>query len=676
MISWLLKNLCWALDGILRTIIHLVYGLIMQIASVTLFQDYIFQFMNRIYTFLAIFMLFKLSISVVNYVLNPDQMTDKSKGFGKLIQNVIIVIALIIMVPQIFDWAYKLQCLILNSGVLNSVITGIASNTTSDKLYKDCFESGDECTINNDLIDENANMVTYSIMSAFVYSGKTSDDEIVPSNISGKHTHATNGNKTCALEKDGGSFYTYNGASDCLFNYKTLVTGNNTYIFLLSTACLAFVAYVFVVFVFDISIRVVKLSFLQLMAPVPIISMLDPQSGKNGMFSKWLKECTSTYLSLFIRLGAVYFAVHLIGEIVKAEICNNNLFVQAFIVLGILAFAKQLPQFIQDITGIKMGGDGLSLKKRLGNVPGLNMAAAGAMGFAGGMAANAIASGKNLWGMRKTGIKAKDVLSGVGSVFGGAGSGAFRGLTSKEKNAWKAGQGAIKGATHARNLRDSRNATGVGGISGFISRRKDDINQFIGENNDIENFEKERNKEIIDNVSAQENRAKSQIENGKGGDLSKKYFEHQNKIEELKTKIANATNEYQSCINKYNEAKNNRDIAGMNDASIKINDAQKQVDILNAELTTAQLHTNDLMDNLTYEYIDRVANNTQKDGAMETLLADYASYTKNNSQYQLPPAKANAAGRHGQAGELRGRNADIERDIHTETVRKGFNSKS
>ncbi len=61
-------------------------------------------------------------------------------------------------------------------------------------------------------------------------------------------------------------------------------------------------------------------------------------------------------------------------------------------------FAKQLPNLIESILGIKLSGDGFSLKKKLGNVPGLGVAkaaGAGALGFAGGMAANAWATRGN-----------------------------------------------------------------------------------------------------------------------------------------------------------------------------------------------------------------------------------------------------------------------------------------
>ena len=168
-LTYVFRWIFWAIDNIIAIVIRLLYGLIIDIANATIMQEYIFTFMDRIYTFLAIFMLFKLSVSMVNYILNPEQFTDKSKGFGKIIQNVIVVIALIIFVPTIFDWAYKLQCMVLNSGVLNSVITGKSSLNTSDDLYESCIGGDGQCEASKNLKKENAYMLTYSIFSAFLY---------------------------------------------------------------------------------------------------------------------------------------------------------------------------------------------------------------------------------------------------------------------------------------------------------------------------------------------------------------------------------------------------------------------------------------------------------------------------------------------------------------------------
>lgn len=488
MITWLLRNIFWALDNIARWLIHLFYSLINQIASATLFQDFIYDFMGRIYAFLTIFMLFKLSISVVNYILNPDQFADKTKGFGKLIQNVIIVIALIIFVPTIFDWGYKLQCLILNSNVLNSVITGQPNTMDGIELENLCLNNSESCKIDEkgkDEIDRAANMITYSIMEGFVFGKENDADDFSTNSVSGGGASATKNGKSCSdYAKEGN----YAEASDCLFHYSTMTnTKNNAYLFLISTACLGFVAYVFLVFTIDISIRTVKLSFLQLVAPIPIISRLDPNSGKSGMFSKWVKECTSTYLSLFIRLGAVFLAIALIKPLLdKDSFCANNAFVKIFLILGVLAFAKQLPQLIEKLTGFKMESGGLNLKKKLGQVPGLGRATAGAIGLGGGLAANAIAA-------RKSG----DTFGqGLRSALAGAGSGAFRGLTSKEKNAWKAGQGAIKGAVDARNLRTQRQTTGYtlgrrfeAGVDTFAGL--DPMKKFEGQLKAYEDLEKQ-----------------------------------------------------------------------------------------------------------------------------------------------------------------------------------------
>lgn len=375
-----LRWIFWKIDGIIALFIRFLYGLIFDIASARILENYIYEFMGRVYTLLAIFMLFKLSISVVNYILNPDQLTDKSKGFSKLIQNVIIVMALVIMTPQLFDWAYKLQCLILNSGVINTIITNEPNSMSSEEVSAACFGGEDQCYSIKQSKKANSYLLTYSLYSTFVYAKDGDDDSIADISDSSANTRYKSF-KTCAEAVQTDS--TYVEANNCIFNWKTVKRSDNEYLLLASTACLVFTAYVLLVFAIDIAIRSVKLCFLQLIAPVPIISMLDPNSGKSGMFSKWLKECSKTYGLLFLRLAIVYFVSEIISQVLKDGIttasgCSISMLAKIFIVLGALAFAKQLPDFIKSITGIEMGGGLFSLKKRLDNIPGSK--AAGTLG--------------------------------------------------------------------------------------------------------------------------------------------------------------------------------------------------------------------------------------------------------------------------------------------------------
>lgn len=450
----LIRGLFALIDGVIGWAIGELYALIILIANVDVFGDYIYEFMGRIYTFLGIFMLFKLSISVVNYILNPDQLTDKTKGFGKIIQQVIIVMGLIIMTPQIFKWAYKLQALILNNNVIYTLVTGTKNDGNYSLNSDDVEESVDKIKKN---AEETGALVKYNLLSGFIYR-EDAGNVVSAEKEDGKECDEFADDKEyqeafdCLLDGD-----TYNNTKSSKGQYGAKNKFVNEYKVIVSTICLGFTAYVFLVTAFDVALRAVKLGFLELIAPIPIISMLDPNSAKSGMFSKWFKECKNNYLSLFTRLLVVYFAIEMINQIFDdgsmkwrdTGVTVNFGFVKIFIVLGLLMFVKQLPKFIEDALGIKTDVGGLSLKKKLDSIPG-SKAVAGAIGFGGGIAANTIAAYKN----------GNTFGQGLRSAVAGGFSGAFRGVTSKEKNALKAGRGAIKGAVDKRNLRDQRQATG------------------------------------------------------------------------------------------------------------------------------------------------------------------------------------------------------------------------
>lgn len=390
----ILRSLFGTIDGILGWAASTLYTLIVQIANVDIFGNYIYTMMGRIYTFLAIFMLFKLSISVVNYVLNPDQLTDKTKGFSKLIQNVIIVMTLVIMTPQLFNWAYKLQAAILNTNVLYTIVTGKKNDSSYNPSDLEGLTSEEIVAKLTANAKDSGDMIKYELLSTFIYN-EYSEDE---------HTAVMSDGTLCNKETTG----SYSAAYDCLMDGDTInnTSGSkhygakkgftNEYKILVSTLCIGFAAYVFLVTAFDVALRCVKLGALQLMAPVPIISMLDPNSGKSGMFSKWLKECKNTYLSLFTRLISVYFAVEVIRGLTEpgrfvwygTDVAVGFGFVKVFVILGLLMFAKQLPKFIEDATGIKMDTGGLNLKKKIGDIPLAGKPINKAAGFVGRSAGN------------------------------------------------------------------------------------------------------------------------------------------------------------------------------------------------------------------------------------------------------------------------------------------------
>jgi hypothetical protein len=450
----LMRRLFALLDGIVAWAIELLYVLLIKIADTNVFGELIYQYLGRIYTFLGIFMVFKLSFAMINYIINPDTLTDKGKGFSKLITNVVISLILLAITPNLFDAAFKLQSDLLSSNAVYQIVTGKKLPTSDGNSNKS--------------LEENAKVqgkeMSYAVYSSFIYKSGGDDYELEDQKICEIKAGAT-----CLLDEDviikkDGKKFTY--------EYK----------YLISTICGCAVAYMLLMFCFDAAVRSVKLGFLQIIAPIPILSMIDPGKGTDKV-SKWGKECGKTFIDLFIRLAGIFFALDVIHSILSSKemmeyyssgASVNNLFVRLFVIIGCLMFAKQLPNLIESILGIKLSGDGFSLKKKLGNVPGLGVAkaaGAGALGFAGGMAANAWAT-KGNW----KGQGFKGGLRNVGSMLAGGMSGAGRGLTSKEKNLFKAAGAGVKGSVDARNLREQRNLTGYN----FGKRTMANLNAFAG----------------------------------------------------------------------------------------------------------------------------------------------------------------------------------------------------
>ena len=65
-------------------------------------------------------------------------------------------------------------------------------------------------------------------------------------------------------------------------------------------------------FTIDIAVRAIKLAVLRLVAPVPIISYINPPKQGGGAFDNWVKSLISTYVDLFVRIAIVYFGLFLI----------------------------------------------------------------------------------------------------------------------------------------------------------------------------------------------------------------------------------------------------------------------------------------------------------------------------------------------------------------------------
>ena len=391
--DWLTGVVRWLffmLDGVIYSFIVTVYNLFVDIAETSIFTEEVIDlFASKVYALLGIFMLFKVSFSILSYIVSPDDFLDKTKGFSKLISNIIITLTLLIVTPWIFTQAMDIQRIVLRDNIIGKIFSTTEINT-------------------NVVTDPGATMA-YQTLKAFyhldtdAYSECTGLETGDADRERCKEVGFNNADNFESMEQS--LVYAYNTNSVSLYmdgdllNQKASDDGYTmNYMFLISTLAGGAICLLLIVFCFDVAVRSVKLGFLRMIAPIPIISRIDPKSSKDGPFNKWVKTCISTYLDLFIRLLAIYFAVFVITQMMDLRFVDAvtgletdvNAFVKVFIILGALLFAKQLPKLIEDLTGLKMSGKfTLNPLKKLNQtgIPGLAaVGAAGALGFASNMA--------------------------------------------------------------------------------------------------------------------------------------------------------------------------------------------------------------------------------------------------------------------------------------------------
>lgn len=336
------------IDKVIYWLISVTYSIIVKLSNISIFNsENIENFAGRVYAFLGIIMLFKVTFSLITYLIDPDAISDKTKGTGNLIKNIIITLFLIIIVPYGFNLLYKGQSAIINDNLIPKLILG---TTDSDTTYLTVNMDKDVCGTDLTVIDTYGDYLATVTMRPFlqVYS----DDKA--SLISTLERNFPDAKQDYCIKP------VHSKLSKAVMYADTNTFNQGQYIFdysfFVSTAFGILIFLLLLNFCFDIAVRTIKLGFLEIVAPIPIISYIDPKAGKDGILKKWSKEVLNTWLSLFIRLAAIYFAVYII-EIINTNVDaineENGSIIILFLVIGALMFAKQAPGLIENIFGIK-----------------------------------------------------------------------------------------------------------------------------------------------------------------------------------------------------------------------------------------------------------------------------------------------------------------------------------
>jgi hypothetical protein len=371
---------------LIYTLIAFLYQLFMVISRLNILSsDSIAPIYQRITMILTIVMTFYITFEFVKYAIQPDTFTDKEKGFGNILQRIVMVVVLIAFVPTIFSLAYKLQNRIIESQVITKVILGRSGgnyntygNEFSAVMLSQFYGVADICKSSNQEDCKDARKAVENNMSNLRSKGTVEIASTI--NLVGKET------------KSGIIFSRFDPAIYFQFNGLLAVI----------VGCL--IGYMLVMYSIDLGTRYAQLIFLQIMSPIAIMGYMLPK--KDGIFQKWLKQCITTYIDLFIRIAIIDFVIMLIKILGDAFTSGNifkgisgvtpllKTFTYIALVLGLLAFAKRAPKLLSELlpsSGSAGIGFGLGAKSRLEGIKPIKSAystgrrvAGGAGGFLAG----------------------------------------------------------------------------------------------------------------------------------------------------------------------------------------------------------------------------------------------------------------------------------------------------
>lgn len=463
-----LRSIFMTIDQVVYWCIGVVYDILFNISEADIISsDLVKSFYGRVQLILGVIMIFKISISLLQYIINPDAFNDKKTGFGQVITRIVVMLAMLTAIIPLnipitsadeenktynyylnqngllFGTMFSLQNRILKTNTIAKLVLGNTENTgivndskdDSSKEEKDSAgkviaayvmksffrinvkEKIDDKNVENKSnyycdyeggVEDTENLGSH-IKDGLEIGGAAASGALIGSAISpgiGTAVGAAIGGigglfvKIIQNHQDttAASYYLIWQNTNDVTTLSSFVNINckDYYLFsylpIISTLCGIFLLLLFGVTCLDVAIRALKLAILRLIAPIAIISYIDPKSSEKGAFGNWVKLLISTYIDLFLRLAIIYFVIFVVMQIIQGGISLPTsggaigILSTIVIIIGLFYFARQAPKFITDALGLKgmMSWSGLSS----------TLAAAGTL-RAGGTFSDAFDAAKN-----------------------------------------------------------------------------------------------------------------------------------------------------------------------------------------------------------------------------------------------------------------------------------------
>ena len=352
-----------SLVGGIFKLVNSAYRIFLVLAKAQIFNNDDFNIITKnMYEILSIVMLFALAYGILVKIVDPENSKSGVDG-KKILQKLVMAIVLLALIPSIFSFMFGLQNAILESNVLNSLFTG-----TSDTGAETIENAGISMAVN-------------SFIPFFTPNVDNSvDPEAARSEVTNKSEYAiTMGGESygckegeCTLKQvdefalQSGNFGFYQAFA------LNIHEGDIDFQWLIALIVGGFLVYAMVSFCFDMALRICKLAFFEIIAPIAIFCNVIPKM--EDVFKKWLSNTTKTFIAVFTRIIVMNFGVFLISIICSDRIdlgLENtgswflNLIAKCLLILGIVMFMRQAPKLLSDLFGFGDGDMKLGIKDKL-----------------------------------------------------------------------------------------------------------------------------------------------------------------------------------------------------------------------------------------------------------------------------------------------------------------------
>ena len=460
----ILSGISLFIDSIVYQLLGYAYNLFNVIASArVLSQDTLAILSNRVYIIIGVIALFLVAYALLTAIIDPDKASKGETSMGKIIPNIAIAIVAIALVPTIFTYAYRIQKDILCYNVIAKWI--LDTNPTSSD-------------------DAGAYLAT-TLFQSFYYPKTSGDDEKANNNSAGITSEEEYNTRLDNIVDSEGqplslAFELVRTGKQTLFDAlgnfnKNIKNKEIGYFIIISTLAGGFCVYVLINYCFDAAKRAVKLAYLQLIAPLPILTIIIP--GQKKIFQNWLKKTISCFTEIFVRIFVIVIVAFIAENLPNLVFNMSSMFndgygcvteiglvtallVKALLILGLFAFAKEAPKLISDITGVDSKGFKLGIRDKLSEV-GAFQAMAGLGGLGAATVNGAVGTGRVL------GDSFRSLRNGdYGAAAKTLGKGAIKGVTGIPRK-YTSAYYSYKNAKNAKTMDEVGQAISKGTAQGM-----------------------------------------------------------------------------------------------------------------------------------------------------------------------------------------------------------------